>query len=112
MTDYVYSDYWRCLNPECSIHYYSPFPIFGLLEKYRSELTSGIREIGVLCTACSQVSARDIRSPDHIPNIGLPPGSFPAQKVFAIELQCDDNTCEFPVPVLVATGPSIQLGDF
>ena len=107
-----HSDYWQCPNEHCKIHYYSLHPIFSLLEQHRSELAKGIREIGVLCIACRQMSARDIRTPDHIPDIGLPPGSFPAQKVFLIELKCDGNTCDSPVPILAATGPSMQKGDF
>ena len=106
----IYSDYWQC--PNCKTHYYSPHVMFGLVEKNRSELVAGIHEIGVLCAACSRVSSKDKRPQTCTLDSSLKPGVFPAEKVFLIELKCAIPTCNFSVPVLAATGSSLQKGDF
>lgn len=109
-TAYLYASYWQC--PSCKKTYCSLHSMFALLEQHRSELTTGVREIGVLCIACNRVSVHGtddlLRTPDRKVRLE----SHPAQKVFLIELKCDDKTCELPVPVLASTGPSIVEGDF
>jgi hypothetical protein len=108
----MYLDFWKCQNADCNKRYCSLHSMFGLLEQHQAATAADLSEVGFLCRACSQVTARDRRIPVHIPNRSDRLESSPAEKVFAIALKCADTHCESLIPILAATGSSTREGDF